>query len=50
VDSVRRLCGAEPVTLSWLWSPHNEHRIPLPRLLYLSSYTLAGDDVRGAMV
>lgn len=22
-----------PLTLEWLWQPHNEHRIPLPKLL-----------------
>jgi len=27
--------GKEPVTLSWLWSLFNEHRMFLPRLIYL---------------
>ncbi len=30
-----RITGAEPVTLSWLWSSHGEHRIFLPRLIYI---------------
>jgi hypothetical protein len=30
-----QVCRHEPVTLAWLWSQHNEHRIVLPRLIYL---------------
>ena len=36
----------QPVTLAWLWSPHNEHRIFLPRLLYLGLTRLTGGDLR----
>ncbi len=25
--------GQQPVTTTWLWSQHNEHRIPVPRLI-----------------
>ena len=32
---IRIVTGAQPVTLPWLWAPHNEHRIPLPKLAYL---------------
>ncbi len=28
------------------WSQHNEHRIPLPRLLYAAAYRVAGNDFR----
>ncbi len=28
-----QLTGGRPVTLSWLWSAHNEHRIALPRVV-----------------
>jgi hypothetical protein len=35
--------GDKPVTLSWLWSLHNEHRIVLPRLVYVPLVRLTGD-------
>lgn len=44
------LAGAQPVTPSWLWSQHNEHRIPLPRLLLLSLVRVSGNDFRAGMV
>ena len=28
--------GERPITLSWLWEPHNEHRIALPKLILLA--------------
>src|SRR5690606_31545168 len=34
-DMVPTLTGHQPVTLDWLWSQHNEHRVPVPRLLLL---------------
>ena len=40
------LTGHEPVTLSWIWSQHNEHRLPLPRLLLLGVYRISGCDFR----
>lgn len=40
--NVARLTGEAPVTLDWLWEQHNEHRIPLPRLIYLGLAWLAG--------
>jgi hypothetical protein len=36
------LLGDEP-SLPWLWTLHNEHRFPLPRLIYLSLFHLTGD-------
>src|SRR5476651_1459490 len=36
------LLGRTPVTLGYLWSFHNEHRIPLPRLVYIVSMKLTG--------
>jgi len=36
------------VSLEWLWSQHNEHRIPLPRAVYLGLFRLLRD-VRAAM-
>jgi hypothetical protein len=38
-----------PVTLKYLWSLHNEHRILLPRLLYLGLAKLTGTDFRAGM-
>ena len=43
------LTGDQPLTLSYLWSQHNEHRIPLPRLLYLGVTRLAHGDFRAGM-
>jgi hypothetical protein len=48
-DLVPALTGEQPVTAAWLWSQHNEHRIPLPRLLLLGLNRLAGCDFRVAM-
>ncbi len=38
--------GAEPVTLPWLWAQHNEHRMVLPRLIYVGLGALTGTDFR----
>ena len=38
--------GAQPVTFGWLWSQANEHRIPVPRLLYLAVARISGLDAR----
>jgi len=43
------LTGARPITLEWLWSPHNGHRILLPKLLLLGLYKLSGSDFRVGM-
>src|SRR5262245_9816068 len=41
----------QPVTLQWLWSQHNEHRMFLGRLLYLGVERLAHYDFRaGALL
>jgi len=42
-EMVPRLTGDSPVSFSWLWAQHNEHRIPLPRLVYLGLVGLTGD-------
>ena len=43
--------GNEPATLSWLWSQHGQHRIPLPKALFLLlDNRLTGYDFRAAPV
>lgn len=49
-DMVPSLTHAQPVTGGWLWSQHNEHRVPLPRLLYLAVNRVTGTDFRATMV
>jgi hypothetical protein len=48
-DIVPFLTG-EKVTAAWLWAQHNEHRIPIPKLVLLALYGLSGDDFRAGMV
>ncbi len=38
--------GQQPLTLDWLWSQHNEHRLLLPKLIYLGLGQLSGFDFR----
>jgi hypothetical protein len=38
--------GHEAVTPSWLWAPHNEHRLPLPKLLLVVGGAATGHDYR----
>ena len=42
----RRTGGQCP---GWLWSEHNGHRIPLPKLLLLAAYKFTGSDFRVGM-
>ena len=46
---VPQITGRRPVTLDWLWSLHNEHRIPLSRLALLGLDRLSGHDFRAGM-
>lgn len=48
-DMVPTLTREQPITLEWLWSQHNEHRVPLPRLLLLALHG-AGIDFRYPMI
>ena len=43
-DMVPTLTGVQPVTAEWLWSQHNEHRIFLPRLVYLAVLKFANNN------
>ncbi len=44
------LTGVQPVTLDWLWAQHNEHRIFIPRLIYLAVVKLGSYDFRAGAV
>jgi glycosyltransferase involved in cell wall biosynthesis len=35
--NIPKVCGEEPITLSWLWSQFTEHRLFFPRLFYLAA-------------
>lgn len=48
-EMIPALTGNQPITLKWLWSQHNEHRIFLPRLLYLAVEKMARYDFRAGM-
>ena len=48
-DIVPTATGHQPVTLEWLWSQHNEHRVPVPRLLLLAMLRLLPMDFRTGM-
>jgi hypothetical protein len=43
------MLGTDPVTPGWLWEQHDVHRIPLPRIVFLSLLKLSGGDFRSAM-
>jgi hypothetical protein len=44
------LSGEQPVTLEWLWAQHNEHRLPLAKLIETTLVSAAGGDFRAGMV
>jgi hypothetical protein len=48
-DMVPTLTGHQPVTAEWLWSQHNEHRVPLPRLILLGLHRITGINFRTPM-
>src|SRR6516225_7885299 len=43
------LAGKQPVTLHWLWSQSNEHRVPVPKLVLLGLLKLTNCDFRAGM-
>src|SRR5438552_8104011 len=43
------LTGHVPITLQWLWSQHNDHRMPITKLLLLGLYRISGGDLRAGM-
>ena len=48
-DQVPTATGHQPVTWEWLWSQHNEHRVPLPRLIMLGLMRFVALDFRVQM-
>ena len=48
-EFVPALLGHEP-QLSWLWAQHNEHRMPLPRAIVLTLFTLTHDFRAGSVL
>jgi hypothetical protein len=43
------MTGEQPVTASWLWLGEGEHRIPLPKLVWLALLRLGGYDFRAGL-
>ena len=48
-DIIEVVLGRQPLSWEWLWAPHHEHRVPLPRLLLLGLDRLTDHDVRAGM-
>lgn len=48
-EVVPHLTGDWKVSAEWIWSQHNEHRVPLPRLILLGLYGLTKADFRAGM-
>jgi hypothetical protein len=48
-ELVPAVAGAEPLSPSWLWAQHSDHRIPLPKLLLIGLYRVTGNDFRAPL-
>ncbi len=48
-EFVPALLGEEPA-VPWLWQQHNEHRLPLPRAVYLTLFALTHDFRAGMLL
>ena len=48
-EFVPALTGHEPL-VPWLWAQHNEHRLPLPRLVYYGLFQVAHDFRAGSLL
>src|SRR6516162_9657623 len=48
-DAIPAMAGVEKDIPSWLWSQHNEHRVPLPRAIILLVTGYHNGDVRCVM-
>jgi|GEM_PF-6583136 len=47
--NVPQAVGDSPITLKWIWSLHNEHRLPLHRLVYVAVIAASGNNFRSGM-
>jgi hypothetical protein len=45
-DLVPVLSGHQPATAAWLWARHNEHLLPIPKLVHLALAAAGGADFR----
>ncbi len=43
LEMARWAVPGERLSLAWLWAPHNEHRIPLAKLIYVALLRATGD-------
>jgi len=49
-EYVPYMTGHQPVTISFLWEPHGEHRVPLMKLIWLNELKLTNyEDFRAGM-
>ena len=46
---VRVLDGTQPIDVEWLWAQHNDHRIPIPKLILSALLKVSGWDFRVGM-
>jgi hypothetical protein len=46
---VAPLTGNEPDMVDWLWAQNNEHRVPIPKLIFLVLLKLTNGDFRAGM-
>jgi hypothetical protein len=49
ISMIAVLEGTREVDPAWLWTAHNDHRIPLPKLVLLGLYAVSGWDFRTPM-
>ncbi|CAN5830765.1 hypothetical protein BH18ACI4_BH18ACI4_28960 [soil metagenome] len=48
-DFVPTITGHQPITMQWLWSQHNEHRLLIPRMALLALIRFVATDFRVGM-
>lgn len=57
-EMVPAMAGEQPITPAWLWKQYSfgddpsevgEHRLPLPKIVFMALYRAAGNDLRGIM-
>ena len=48
-ELVPALAREQPISPAWLWAQHNEHRIPLPKLVLLGLFAVSDNDIRSGM-